>query len=99
MLASSVPHAYRKDKQLNQLGSCSRCGGQRCGLYKVGILAEKNKFCGFTIRLKYRIFRSSNCISINIIFKINCILCKLGYVRSTSKQNGQITGMILKIGE
>ena len=26
------------------------------------------------------------CISVNVIYKIDCILCKLGYVRSTSKQ-------------
>ena len=45
MLAPSVPYAHRKDKQVNQLGSCSKCGGQRCGLCKVGILAETNKFC------------------------------------------------------
>ena len=86
MLAPSIPYAHRKDKQLNQLGSCSKCGGQRCGLCEVGILAETNKFCSFTVRFKYRIFRPLNCISVNVIYKIDCILCKLGYVGSTSKQ-------------
>ena len=86
MLASSVLYAHRKGKELNQLGSCSRCGGQRYDLCKIGILAETNKFCSFTVRVKYRIFRSLNCISVNVIYKIDCILCKLGYVGSTSKQ-------------
>ena len=31
-------------------------------------------------------FRPLNCISVNIICKIDCILCKLSYVRSASKQ-------------
>ena len=57
MLAHSVPYAHRKDKQLNQLGSCSRCSGQRCGLCEIGILAETNKFCSFIVRFKYHIFR------------------------------------------
>ena len=86
VLAPSVPYAHREDKQLNQLGSCSKCGGQRCGLCKIGILAETNKFCSFTVRFKYRIFRTLNCISVNVIYKIDCIFCKLGYVGSTSKQ-------------
>ena len=86
MLALSVPYAHRKDPEVNQLGSCSRCGSQRCGLCKIGIFVETNKFCSFTIRFKYRIFRPLNCISVNIIYKIDCILCKLGYIGSTSKQ-------------
>ena len=86
MLAPSVPYAHRNPKQLNQLGSCSRCGGQRCDLCKIGILAETSKFCSFTVRFKYRIFRPLNCISVNVIYKIDCILCKLGYDWSTSKQ-------------
>ena len=86
MLAPSVPYAHRKDREVNQLGSCSRCGSQRCGLCKIGIFVETNKFCSFTIRFKYRIFRPLNCISVNIIYKIDCILCKLGYIGSTSKQ-------------
>ena len=49
MLAPSVPYAHRKAKQLNQLGSCSKCGGQRCGLCKVRILAVTNKFCDLKI--------------------------------------------------
>ena len=61
MLAPSVPYAHRKDKQLNQLGSCSRCGTQRC---KIEILAETNKFCSFTIRFKCRIFGPLNCVSV-----------------------------------
>ena len=81
MLAPSVPYAHRKDREVNQLGSCSRCG-----LCKIGILVETNKFCSFTIRFKYRIFRPLNCISINVIYKIDCILCKLGYIGSMSKQ-------------
>ena len=86
MLAPSVPYAHRKDKQLDQLGSCSRCGSQRCDLCKIGILAETNKFCSFTVRFKYRIFRPLNCIAVNVIYKINRILCELGYVGSISKQ-------------
>ena len=43
MLAPSVPHAtHRKDREVNQLGSCSRCGSQRCGLCKIHILVETN---------------------------------------------------------
>ena len=45
MLAPSVPHAHRKDRQVNQSGCCSRCGSQRCDLCKIGILVETNKFC------------------------------------------------------
>ena len=85
MLAPSVPYAHRKDKQFNQLGSCSRCGGQRCGLCKIGILPETNRFYSFTARFKYRMFRPLNCISVNVFYKIYCILCNLGYVGSTSK--------------
>ena len=86
MLAPSVPYAYRKDQKLNQLGSCSRCGSQRCVCCKIGISAETNKFCGFTVRFKYRIFRPLNCISVNVIYETDCISCKLGHVGSTSKQ-------------
>ena len=67
MLAPSASYAHRKDKQLDQLGSCSRCGGQKFGLCKIDILAETNKFCSFTVRFKYRIFRPLNCISVNVI--------------------------------
>ena len=86
MLAPSAPYAHRKDQQSNQLGSCSRCENQRCGLCEIGILAETDKFCSFTVRLKYRIFRPLNCISVNVIYRMDWILCKLGYVGSTSKQ-------------
>ena len=86
MLAPSVPHAHLKDREVNQLGSCLRCGGQRCGHRKIGILVETNKFCSFTVRFKYRIFRPLSCISLNVIYKLDCILCKLGYIGSTSKQ-------------
>ena len=83
MLAPSVPYAHRKDREVNQLGSCSRCG---CGLCKIGILVETNKFFSFTVRFKYHIFRPLTCISVNVIYKIDCILCKLGYIVSMSKQ-------------
>ena len=86
MLAPSVPYAHLKDREVNQLGSCSRCGSQRCGLCKIGILVETNKFCSFTIRFKYHIFRPLTCISVNVIYKIDCTLCKLGYIGSKSKQ-------------
>ena len=69
MLAPSVPYAHRKDREVNQLGSCSRCESQRCGLCEIGILVEANKFCSFTVRFKYRIFRPLNCISVNVIYK------------------------------
>ena len=81
MLAPSVPHAHPKDREVNRLGSCSKCG-----LCKIDILVETNKFCSFTVIFKYRIFRPLNCISVNVIYKIDCILCKLGYIESTSKQ-------------
>ena len=68
-LAPSVPYAHRKDREVNQLGSCSRCESQRCGLCKLGILVETNKFCSFTIRFKYCIFRPLNFISVNVIYK------------------------------
>ena len=55
MLAASVPYAHRKDREGNQSGSCSRCGSQRCGLCKIGILVETNKFRSFTVRFKCRI--------------------------------------------
>ena len=51
MLAPSVPYAHRKNKQLNQLASCSKCVGQRCGLCKIGTLAEINKFCSLLLDL------------------------------------------------
>ena len=82
ILAPSVPYAHRKDRE----GSCSRWGSQRCVLCKTGILVETNKFCSFTVRFKYRIFRPLNCIFVNVIYKTDCILCKLGYIGSTSKQ-------------
>ena len=78
MLAPSVPYTHRKDREVNQSGSCSRGG-----LCKIGILVETNKFCSFTVRFKYLIFRPLNCISVNVIYKIDCILCKLGYIGST----------------
>ena len=40
MLAPSAPCADCKDREINQLGSCSRSASQRSGLCKVGILAE-----------------------------------------------------------
>ena len=63
MLAPSVPCAHRKDREVNQLDSCSWCGNQRCGLCKIGILVETNKFCSFIIRFKYRTFRPLACVS------------------------------------
>ena len=86
MLAPLVPYAHRKDREVNQFGSCSRCGSQRCCLCKIGTLVEINKYFRFTVRFKYRIFRPLNCISVNVSYKIDCILCKLGYIGSTSKQ-------------
>ena len=86
MLALSVPYAHRKDREVSQLGSCSRCGSQRYRLCKISILVETNKFFSFTVRFKYRIFRPLICISVNVISKIDCILCKLGYIGCTSKQ-------------
>ena len=102
MIAPSVPYAHPKDREVNQLGSCSRCGSQRCGLCKIGILVETNKFCSFTVRFKYRIFRPLNCISVSVIYKIDCILCQLGYIglrQSMRVQDGQNISMILKIVE
>ena len=86
MLAPLVPYAHLKGKQLNQLGSFSRSASQRCDLCKIGILAETTKVCSFIIRFKYRIFKPLNCISVNVIYKLDWILCELGYVGSTSKQ-------------
>ena len=86
MLTPSVPDAYRKDQESDQLGSSSRCGSQRCGLCEIGIFAKLNKFSSFTIIFKYHIFRPLNCISVNVIYKKDCTLCKLGYVRFTLKQ-------------
>ena len=57
IFGTCVTSESNKDKQLNQLGSCSKCDGQRCGLCKIDILAETNKFLSFTVRFKYRIFR------------------------------------------
>ena len=57
------------------------------GLCKIGILAETNTFCSFTVRFKYRIFMPLNCIFANVIYKIEYILCKLGHVGSNSKQS------------
>ena len=67
MLAPALPYTHRKDREINQSGSCSRCGSQRCGLCKISILLETNKFCSFTVIFKYRIFRPLNCISANVI--------------------------------
>ena len=88
MLTPSVPYAHRKDREVNQLGSCSRCGSQRCGLCKIGILVVTKpiNFVVLPLDIKYHIFRPLNCISVNVIYKIDCILCKLGYIGSTSKQ-------------
>ena len=36
ILVPSVPYAHRKDQEVNQLGSCSRCGSQRYGLCEIG---------------------------------------------------------------
>ena len=102
MLAPSVPYAHRKDREVNQLGSCSRCGSQRCGICKIGILVQTNKFCSFTVRFKYCTFWPLNCISVNVIYKIDCILCELGYIGFTSKQartRWANISMILKIVE
>ena len=74
MLTPSVLYAHCKDKHLNQLGSCSKCSGQRCGLCKVGISVETNRFCSFTVRFKYRIFRPLDCIFVNVIYKVDSIL-------------------------
>ena len=40
----------------------------------------------FVVRLKCRIFRHLNCISVNAIYKIDCMLCKLGHIGSASRQ-------------
>ena len=83
ILAPAVPHAHHQERKEN--GAYSKCSNRRCGLCKIGILAETNRFSSFTVKHKYHIFRQLNCISINIIYKINCVLCKLGYVGSTSR--------------
>ena len=83
ILAPAVPHAHRQKRK--KKGACSKCYKQRCGLCKIGILVETNRFSSFTVKHKYHIFRQLNCISINIIYKIDCVLCKLGYVGSTSR--------------
>ena len=92
MLAPSLPYAHRKDREVNQSGSCSKNGSQRCGLCKIGILVETNKFCSFTVRFRYRIFRPLNCIPVNVIYKIDCIFCKLGhwvYVKASTYKIGK----------
>ena len=66
-------------------GACSNYYNQRCGLCKIGNLVETNKFGSFTVKHKCHILRQLNCISINIIYKIDCVLYKLGYVGSSSK--------------
>ena len=81
--APAVPHAHRQKRK--EKGACSKCYNQRCGLCKIGILAETNRFSSFTIKHTYHIFRQLNCISINIIYKTDRVLCKLGYVGSTSR--------------
>ena len=72
-------------KKERKKSGCSKCYDQRCGLCKVGISEETNRFSNFTIKCKYHIFRQLNCTSFNINYKIDCVLCKLGYVSSTSK--------------
>ena len=42
ILAPTVPHARRQKRK--EKGACSKCYNQRCGSYKVGILAETNRF-------------------------------------------------------
>ena len=86
IILKHVVWRFRIYLNINQSGSCSRCESQRCGFCEIGILVETNKFCTFTVRFKYRIFRPLNCISVNVIYKIDCILCKLSYIGSTSKQ-------------
>ena len=44
ILVPAVPCTHCKDREVNQLGSCSRCRSQRCGLCKIGILVETNNF-------------------------------------------------------
>ena len=56
-----------------------------CGLRKIGILAETSRLSSFTAKHKYHIFRQLNCTSINTIYKIDYVLCNLGYVGSTSR--------------
>ena len=77
-----MPHAHREKRKGK--GACSKCYNQQCGLCKIGILAETNRFSSFTVKHKYHIFRQLNCTSINIIHKIDCVLCKLGYLRPTN---------------
>ena len=43
MLAPPVPYNHHKDQESSQLGSCLKCGSQRCGLCKMGVSAETNK--------------------------------------------------------
>ena len=54
-LAPAVPHAHRQTRKGK--GACSKCYNQRCGLCKIGILAETNRFSSFTIKHKYHICR------------------------------------------
>ena len=83
ILAPAVPHAHRQKGK--EKGACSKCYNQRRGLCKIGILAETDRFSSFTVKRKYHIFKQLNCTSINIIYKIDCVLCKLGYAGSTSR--------------
>ena len=83
ILAPAVPHVHHQKRK--EKDACSKCYNKRCGLCKISILAETNRFSSFTVKHKYNIFRQLNCISINIIYKIDCVLCKLGYVGSTSR--------------
>ena len=61
ILAPAVPHAHRQKRK--EKGACSKCCNQRCGLCKINILVETNRFSSFTVKHKYRIFRQLNCTS------------------------------------
>ena len=47
-----------------------RCGSQRCGLCKIGILVETKNFFTFTVRFKCRIFRPLNMYTADNICKM-----------------------------
>ena len=82
-LAPAVPHPHCHERK--KKCACAKCYNQRCGSCKISILAETNRFSSFAIKHKYHIFRQLNCTSIDIIYKIDCVLCKLGYAGSTSR--------------
>ena len=44
MLAPSVPYAHRKDLEVNQLGSCSRCGAKDVVFVKYVFYLKPIKF-------------------------------------------------------